>query len=86
MFTVTWAAPVLDRLADLYVAADPADRRRMADGVEALNRRLALRPWDEGESRDGLYRLTFPPLLAVRFHVDRMADTVQVVGVARWGR
>jgi hypothetical protein len=58
----------------------------MAAGVEALNRRLALRPWDEGESREDDLRITVIPLLVVRFQVDRMADTVQVITVDRYGR
>ena len=85
MFTVIWLDAILDKLADLYVAAGPDERQRMADGVDALNRRLAARPLDEGESRDGSLRITFTGLLAVRFRVNQADRTVRVVGVSRFG-
>jgi hypothetical protein len=56
MFTVTWRDRALNRLADFYVAVDPATRQRIADGVAELNNRLAADPWNEGESRTGNYR------------------------------
>ena len=37
MYTVIWKTLLLDRLAVIYVAADPAERERMAAGVEAFN-------------------------------------------------
>lgn len=86
MYSVTWQLPILDRPADLYVAADPAHRDRIAAGVEAFNRRLAVDPLGAGESRDGDWRIGFPDLLVVRFRVDLMADTVRVAGVNRYGR
>lgn len=82
-YSVVWAIPILDRLSDLYVAADPAERERMASGVEALNRRLAMNPTEEGESREGDQRVTFTPFLVVRFRVNLMTDTVRVIAVAR---
>ncbi len=82
-YSVVWANPILDRLADLYVGAEPADRERTAAGVEALNRRLATNPTEEGESRDGDQRVTFTPCLVVRFRVNLMSDAVRVIGVAR---
>ena len=82
-YSVVWAIPVLDRLADLYVEAEPADREPMAAGVEALNRRLVMNPTEEGESRDGDQRVTFTLYLVVRFRVDLMSDRVRVIGVAR---
>lgn len=86
MFTVTWLDAALDKLADLYVAANPMDHDRMAAGVDALNRRLARRPLDEGESRGGELRVAFPDLLAVRFRVNTAARAVRVVAVGRYGR
>ena len=86
MYTVIWLDDALDAFADLYVAADPPGRGRMAAGVEALNRRLADRPSDEGESREGDLRIVFSALLVVRFRVDLIADMVQVESVDRYGR
>jgi hypothetical protein len=76
-YRVVWRTETLDRLAELYVAAAPADRDRMAAGVDALNRRLAEHPLGEGESRDGSIRITFTALLMVRFRVDAGAAVVQ---------
>jgi hypothetical protein len=50
MFAVIWRNDVLDTLADLYVAATPAERARMAAAVDALNTRLRSDPLGEGES------------------------------------
>jgi hypothetical protein len=86
MFTVIWKTATLDRLADLYVAAGVPDRDRMAAGVDALNARLAADPLDVGESRSGVLRLAFPPLLAVSFLVDEANRVVRVTGVSRYGR
>lgn len=86
MYTVIWSDPALDDFADLYIAATPADRERMANGVEALNRRLATRPTEEGESREEDVRITFTPLLVVRFRVNLMTDTVRVISAERFGR
>lgn len=58
----------------------------MAIGDAALNRRLADRPTEEGESRDGPYRIAFPDLLQVLVRVDLTGDSVWVIGVASYGR
>jgi hypothetical protein len=86
MFSVIWNVTVLDRLADLYVAATAVDRQQMADGIEALNRRRADDPLAVGESRGGNARVAFPDLLIVRYRVDAAAGVVRVVGVSRYGR
>jgi len=43
-FTVVWRESLLDKLAELYLAASEIDRERMAQGIEGLNRRLAEDP------------------------------------------
>ena len=48
MFALIWKIATLDVLADLYVAAGPGERERMAAGVEALNARRRSSPHDEG--------------------------------------
>jgi len=37
MFALTWSNTALDALADIYVAAEPDERARMAAALEALN-------------------------------------------------
>lgn len=86
MYDVIWRTVMLDRLADLYVAAGVSDRERMARGVEGLNYRLAREPLDVGESRDGIFRIAFPPLLVVLFEVDEAKRVVRVVSVRRYGK
>ncbi len=84
-FSVVWRDSALDKLADLYVATSEDERDRMARGIESLNRRLADDPLNVGESRDGTFRIVFPPLLLVTFFVDEPRALVQVYGIARYG-
>lgn len=85
MYTVIWLEAVLDRLAELYVACDLTEQRRMSDGVDALNRRMSTDPHAVGESRGGTLRIAFPPLLSVSFRVIDSSHVVRVVGVSRYG-
>lgn len=48
---VEWKEYALDRLADIYVAADPADRDDIERTVEQINAALAADPRNLGESR-----------------------------------
>jgi plasmid stabilization system protein ParE len=86
MFEYRWLEAALDKLADIYVAADAAERERMAAGVEGFNAQIAADPLDVGESRVGGYRVAFPPLLRVYFHVDEGTHRVWVTDVTRYGR
>ena len=53
MFDPQWWESALDASADIYLAATPDRRDRVAAAVEALNRRLRSDPFDAGESRHG---------------------------------
>jgi len=87
MYRVVWSQVALDQLADIFVLADLELQRRMADAVEALNRHLELRPFDEGESRDGSGRVVFVQGgLVVGFSVNEPIQEVRVVGVTQYGR
>ena len=55
MFDYRWLESALDKLADIYVAADTLERERIAAGVEAFNAQLAADSLDVGESRVGGY-------------------------------
>jgi len=85
MFTVAWAHRALNKLADLYVGVDLAGQQRLAASIDALNRRLAQKPIDEGESRTGNYRITFVEGLTIRFTVDLADRLVRVYAVHRRG-
>lgn len=86
MYEYRWLDSALDKLAAVYVAADVPTRDRMAAGVEQFNARLAADPLGMGESRVGWYRIAFPPLLQVYYHVDAANRRVRVVDVIRYGR
>ncbi|MBO0699150.1 MAG: hypothetical protein J2P46_12205 [Zavarzinella sp.] len=86
MFKVTWSAVALDQLAAIFVTFDLDTQRRVAIAVEALNRRLALRPFDEGEARAGSGRVVFIDRLIVGFSIDAAAEEVRIAGVTPYGR
>ena len=78
-------ATALDRLADIYVSAIPELRVEIARAVEALNRRLAHNPYEEGESRSGNLRITFPKHLVVHFRVITADRLVNVIAISKSG-
>lgn len=86
MYEVIWFHTALDRLADIFATATLFDQERMAGAVETLNRDLAKDPYDRGESRDGIYRVVFLPLLRVWFRVDKLQMEVRVTSVIRYGK
>lgn len=83
MFAVLWSDYALDLLADAVVSLDLATQDQLTAAIEGLNRRLAEDPLDEGESRDGPYRLTFVGSLAVLFQVDAAKGLVRVTDI-KW--
>ena len=85
MFAYLWLESTLDKLAAIYVTLSLPEQERMAVGIERFNERLANDPLDVGESRVGGYRVAFPPLLKVSFHVDVAARRVRVTDVVRYG-
>ena len=83
MYTLIWGGRALDQLAEIYVALPLDEQRRTAAAVDAMNHRLAARPHEEGESRGGNLRITFPDGIVVRFRVDEINQTVRVTNVRR---
>jgi plasmid stabilization system protein ParE len=83
MYTLIWGGRALDQLADIYVALPLDAQRQTAAAVDAMNHRLTERPHEEGESRGGNLRITFPDALVVRFRVDEIKRTVRVTNVKR---
>lgn len=76
-------ATALDRLADVFVAADPADRDEIERAVERINKELADDPEQLGESRSSENRrvwFSFP--LMVMFEIRRPEGLVQVTHAA----
>jgi hypothetical protein len=81
MWAVIWRDTALDELADDMVRADLATQDLIAQQVQALNRRLALDPLNEGESRTGRVRVAFADPVGILFTV---SATDQVVWVTHF--
>jgi len=76
---VEWKATALDRLADVFVAADPAARDEIERAVERINAELADDPERLGESRASeTRRVWFYFPLMVMFEVRRSEGLVLV--------
>lgn len=86
MFEVVWLETAMEAMDEILLAVDEPTKNRLVGIIEELNRRLALAPLEEGESRGGPFRLTFPSMLSVRFSVDEAAYVVRVASVERYGR
>lgn len=69
MSTVVWDESALDRLADIWVQATPADRIKIDAAVQRINRTLLRNPDQQGESRPANLRILIVPPLAVLFRV-----------------
>jgi hypothetical protein len=83
---VEWTDAALDRLADLFVAADPAVREAIEQSVIGINNKLAVDPWDLGESRATVYRRAWStqPLFVI-FHIIPAESLVVVQTVNLFG-
>jgi hypothetical protein len=81
MWSVIWRDTALDELADAMVGADLPTQDLITQRVEALNRRLALDPLSEGESRTGRVRIAFDDPVGILFTV---SETDQVVWVTHF--
>src|SRR4029079_15718435 len=79
MFTEIWRDIALDELADAAVQADLVTQDVIARRVEALNRRLAIDPLNEGESRTGNVRITFADPVGILFEVSAADQIVHVL-------
>jgi hypothetical protein len=81
MWAVIWRDTALDELADDMVRADLPTQDLIAQQVDALNRRLAIDPLNEGESRTGRVRIAFADPVGILFTV---SQTDQVVWVTHF--
>ncbi len=86
MTRVDWAEAARDELADIYVAATPEDRERMAAVVISVERSLSLIPLDTGESRAPNLRYEFRYPLGFWFRVNAEATHARIVRVVRPSR
>ena len=80
---VKWKSIALDRVADIFVAATPADRDEIEATTRRINVALAADPSVLGESRSGDRRVWFEYPLMVLFRIVSADKTVIVSHVAR---
>ncbi|HKB05788.1 MAG TPA: hypothetical protein VKD90_26565 [Gemmataceae bacterium] len=78
MWAVIWRDTALNELADDMVRADLPTQDLIARQVEALNRRLATDPLNEGESRTGRVRVAFADPVGILFTVSEIDQVVWV--------
>lgn len=78
---VGWTTAARTELANMWLRADSAQRRAITAAAHAIDRRLAINPENEGESRDAGCRVLFERPLAITFQVQRSAADVQVLRV-----
>jgi hypothetical protein len=74
-----WRSRALDELADVLVRSDLATQDLIERQVKDLNRRLALDPLNEGESRSGNIRVTFADPVGIIFEVAPADGIVRVL-------
>ncbi|OWK38158.1 hypothetical protein [Fimbriiglobus ruber] len=74
--TVEWEAGALERLADIYTEAQPAERETIFRCVERINVQLASDPWQLGESRGTGRRVWFAHPLMMAFDLPRGGGVV----------
>ncbi len=79
MYTVRWKRTALDRLTEIWIGA--SDRSAINSAVEELDRLLALRPHEVGESRSEDVRIVFCPPVGAFFEIDETSDMVQVLRI-----
>jgi hypothetical protein len=77
-YTVRWKRSALNRLAELWLKA--TDRVEIDAAVSDIDRLLAARPDEVGESRSDLIRVFFSPPLGVFYEV---AESQRIVNVLR---
>jgi hypothetical protein len=80
-FTVVWKPRQKRHLAELWMAA--ADRAAVTTAADEIDRRLRAAPLEQGESREGRFRMLFVEPRGVKYRVFEQDRVVAVVRVWR---
>ena len=86
MIRLEWVDAARDEWADIYVAANPADREVMANEMEQILRQLQRDPLEVGEAKAPFLRVVIGGPLVVWFKVSAEATTARIVRVTRSGQ
>jgi hypothetical protein len=78
-FTVLWQAKAEHSLADIWMRS--ADRAAITHASKSIDDDLRDHPFDVGESRGGLERITFSGPLGVAFSISEADSIVRVLRV-----
>jgi hypothetical protein len=70
MFRIDWATIARDRVAAAWDIATPADRERIMDAIDLVERLLSETPDQLGESREPGGRILVEPPLAVSYRLN----------------
>lgn len=71
--TVHWTTSAREQLGNVWLKGDSERRRAITAAADAVDKRLATDPFNEGESRPDNQRITFEPPLGLTFRVERSA-------------
>lgn len=80
-YSVRWREEASDELANIWLNAGPAGRREVTAAADSIDKALADRPTECGESRGEKRRIFFFEPLAVIFQVSEPDWTVNVLQV-----
>jgi hypothetical protein len=80
-YTVLWRRDAEAQLVALFLRS--AFKDALLEGVQVLDRTLALNPHEQGESRNENMRIAFFRPLCIRYQIDETSKTVLIVSV-RW--
>ena len=80
MYAVTWGVEAFDQMSGI-IARHPARRAELANALRLLADQLLRAADDEGESRDGDFRVTFVGPLTIDFRVDLEDRLVEIARV-----
>lgn len=80
-YSVRWREEASDELAAIWVESAPTERREVTAAADAIDKALANRPIECGESRGDMRRIFYIKPLAVIFEVSEPDLTVNVLQV-----
>lgn len=83
-FRIQWQPAARDELAEMWLAASSAVRRRITVAAREIENILKHEPHDAGESRSGEERIFFAAPLAVLFEIDENDQLVRILKAWRY--